>query len=286
MPNFSFNRKYYQPQPRTLFQDDNNDGDTLKIVQPVRMVSCDTPEKANYAGKPSVSQPKLDKCKERLEEDFFNIPVGMKNYLLSKLQDGQAAAKHIEAGQKATAFFNQILEDRLTKEDGKKRQLAIIPSGEAIDSYGRLLAYFSPYYKNTSADPLPPKGSKERETFNLNMIESGWSAFFPIYPSLPQNDDFNLALERAKEAYIQKKGVWGDYGETILLGYEFRLCIKLGTAKTANAGLKEAFQRICIDLENMQIKGKYEFDSILPYNRLWVWEKDLEQAKIDLGLTS
>ena len=36
------------------------------------MVSCDTPEKAIYAGKPEVSQPKLDKCKERLEGSFYS----------------------------------------------------------------------------------------------------------------------------------------------------------------------------------------------------------------------
>ena len=44
-----------------------SDGDTPVIEQPIRMVSCDTPEKAGYAGKPNKSQPKLDKCKQRLE---------------------------------------------------------------------------------------------------------------------------------------------------------------------------------------------------------------------------
>lgn len=44
-----------------------SDGDTPKIEQPIRMVSIDTPEKSGYAGKPPTAQPKLDRCRQRLE---------------------------------------------------------------------------------------------------------------------------------------------------------------------------------------------------------------------------
>lgn len=60
------------------------------------------------------------------------------------------------------------------------------------------------------------------------MVESGWGALFLIYPSLPRNDDLNLLLGAADAAFSQQRGAWQQGGETLLLGYEFRACIKLG----------------------------------------------------------
>ena len=261
-----------------------SDGDTPQIEQAIRMVSCDTPEKSVYAGSIEKSQEKLDITKERLKDGFYNdLDDGLRDYLIKKL-GGKAAEKHIEAGEQASMVFEKILEKRLTKPNGTKRKVAVIPTGEIIDNYGRMLAYLAPWFSGEKSDPLPDIGSTERQTFNLNMIENGWAAFFPIYPSLPKKEDFILAINAAKNAWNKKKGVWELYGESFLLGYEFRMCIKLSQAKSANKGIKDAFQRICIDLRGMKNCGKYDFYKIDPCYRLWIWDKDLKMATADLGI--
>jgi hypothetical protein len=184
----------------------------------------------------------------------------------------------------ATTIFESLLEQRLTKPSGSKRRTAIIPTGEIIDTYGRLLAYIAPWFDGGPNDPLPPIDDPRRRTFNLDMIENGWAAFFPIYPSLPQNKDMNLAIAAAESAWNNKKGIWNKYGDKVLVGYEYRMCIKLSSAETAEKGIKDAFQRICVDLRTLDIVGKYGFHDIPPCYRLWIWEEDIEQAKIDLQL--
>lgn len=278
--NFSFTRVTRSARPRRLIR--VSDGDSLVIEQPIRMVSCDTPEKASYAGKSGVSQPKLDRCRERLENGFYNeIPDGFKQYLITKLTS-DAAERHIHAANRAAQFFDEILETRLTDSNGKLRRIAIIPTGQLIDSYGRLLAYIAPWFSGSLDDLLPPRDHPDRRTINLDMIESGWAAFFPIYPSLPRNDDMNLAIAAAEGAWYNKRGVWSEFGDNFLLAYEFRLCIKLGTASTAADGLRTAFQRICIDLRNLTEKGLYAWHDVPPPYRLWVWADDIKQARTDL----
>jgi endonuclease YncB( thermonuclease family) len=256
------------------------DGDTPMIEQPIRLVSCDTPEKAGYAGLPATSQLKLDTCRTRLEDGFYpEIDQQLSEYLVARLADGAADA-HIAAANHASAAFDQLLEQRLTQPSGNKRPLAVIATGEILDRYGRLLAYMAPWLE----PPLPPRNDPDRRTFNLDMIENGWAAFFPIYPSLPQNEDMNLAIAAAETAWDLQRGPWATHGETFLLAYEFRLCIKLGTARTAEEGMQEAFQRICVDLPDLRIAGKLGFHEVPPPYRLWVWQDDLEQAREDLGL--
>jgi len=119
---------------------------------------------------------------------------------------------------------------------------------------------------------------------NIDMIENGWAAFFPIYPSLPDNGDMNSAIAAAELAWDRKLGAWAEFGETVLLGYEYRMCIKLGTSDDAQLGIKEAFQRICVDLRNMKEVGLFGFHAVPPPYRLWVWEDDIVKARQDLGL--
>ena len=280
--NFNFKRNIRPSSSKKLIQ--TSDGDTPIIEQPIRMVSCDTPEKAQYAGQPNISQPKLDKCKQRLENDFYElIPQELRGYLIERLT-ADAADKHIRAGKEATKIFENLLDERLTKPSGSKRRTAIIPTGEIIDPYGRLLAYITPWFEGNLNDPLPPIDDPRRRTFNLDMIENGWAAFFPIYPSLPQNKDLNKALKAAEDAWDNEKGIWNKNGKNVLLGYEYRMCIKLGTALTPEKGMKDAFQRICVDLRTLQIVGKYGFYNVPPCYRLWIWDKDIERAKVDLQL--
>lgn len=279
---WTFKRQTRPANPRKLLR--TADGDTPFIEQPIRMVSCDTPEKAGYAGRPQTAQEKLKRCRQRLAGGFYSgLPSDLRQYLLKKLAP-TAAADHIQAGYDATAYFDALLDLRLTRTDGKKRQVGIIPTGEIVDRYGRMLAYVAPWFSGGASDPLPPKNHPDRNTLNLDMIASGWAAFFPVYPSLPANDDMNRAIAAAEKAWKKKLGAWDRYGRDLLLAYEYRLCIKLGTAATAAAGIRDAFQRVCVDLRSLRIVGKFGFNKVPPSLRLWVWEADLPQARVDLGL--
>lgn len=281
--NYPYKPASHSAQPRNLLQ--VSDGDTPVIQQPIRMVSCDTPEKAGYAGKPEKSQPKLEKCLSRLESGFYpGIPGPLRDYLIARLTP-DAALHHVTAGNTATQVFSTTLEERLTRPDGSKRKTGIIPSGEIVDRYGRLLAYLAPWYTNTAADPLPPAESPERYTFNLNMIASGWAAFFPVYPSLPRKkEDWVLAVTAAESAWNERRGIWSMHGDLVLLGYEYRLCIKLGEADSEKKGMASAFQRHCIDIRNSRVTGKFGFWEVPPCYRLWVWDDDLTKAIEDLHL--
>lgn len=279
---FVFGRTIRSARSRRLVR--TSDGDTPVIEQPIRMVSCDTPEKGQYAGNPPISQPKLDTCRQRLQNGYYDaIPQELRDYLCRKLTS-DAAEKHVQAGNKASQEFDKILSTRLTRPDGGIRGVATIPTGQLIDTYGRLLAYIAPWFSGSESDPLPPRDHPDRRTFNLDMIENGWAVFFPIYPSLPRNDDMNRAIEAAESAWNNKRGVWAEFGENLLLAYEFRMCVKLGTATDADSGIKSAFQRICIDLRNLSEVGLFGFPSVPPCYRLWIWEVDIAEARQDLSL--
>ena len=80
------------------------------------------------------------------------------------------------------------------------------------------------------------------------MVEAGWGALFLISRSLPQNNDLNLPLGVAQAAWDGRRGAWAEFGETLLLGYEYRACIKLGAQQLDNpaAAIAEAYQRHCM----------------------------------------
>lgn len=280
--NFVFDRELRPAAPHRLFN--ISDGDTPTILQPVRMVSIDTPEKTHYAGRAEVAQAKLEECRQRLQTGFYpQIPDSLRDYLLERLDEG-AAARHITAGEQASVEFDLLLKDRLARPDGSQRRVATIPTGEVIDRFGRMLAYLAPWFAGAPGDPVPPRNHPARRTFNLEMVAAGWAAPFMVFPSLPQNDDLNLLYAESKAAWVKKRGAWKLYGRKLLLGYEYRLCIKLGTAKTTASGMRDAFQRICIDLRGPRSVGLYGWHTVRPPHRMWVWVTDAEVASRALGL--
>jgi hypothetical protein len=118
------------------------------------------------------------------------------------------------------------------------------------------------------------------------MVASGWGALFLIYPSLPRNDDLNLLLAAAAAAWDEKRGAWAAFGEELLLGYEFRAAIKLGVEELEDpaAAIADAYQRLCVDPRDLRLVGKFDYFQVPPSQRLWIWEDDLAQAKLDLAL--
>lgn len=138
--------------------------------------------------------------------------------------------------------------------------------------------------------PLPPPQDPRRRTFNLQMVETGWAALFLIYPSLPRDADLIRAVAAAETALKGKLGAWGEFGEDLLQGYEYRACIKLGATDdpdrsvTPQDRIDEAFQRVCVDVRSHEILGRFGYHRIEPPYRLWFWQKDLEQARQQFGL--
>jgi endonuclease YncB( thermonuclease family) len=250
------------------------------------MVSVDTPEKQHYAGLPPTAQATLNRCRTRLQDGTYDaLPAGLREYLVQRITP-DAAERHIAAGQRATAAFEALQDQRLTKPDGSRRRVAVISTGEIIDRYGRLLAYLAPWFAGPPNDPLPSRDHPDRRTFNLNMVESGWGASFLIYPSLPHNNDLNLLLDAADTAWTERRGAWHEFGDDLLLGYEYRAAVKLGVAELENPAdaIDDAYQRICLDLRDLRLVGKYDYHQIPPGSRLWIWEDDLTAARRDLAL--
>lgn len=282
MLSFGFERELRPATPQRLYS--VSDGDTPKILQSIRMVSIDTPEKAGYAGRPELAQPKLDKARQRLLDGFYPaIPDELRDYLVDRLDAG-AATRHIAAGEQASLEFGLLMKDRLTRPTGTQRPVATVPTGEVIDRYGRMLAYLAPWFSGGASDPIPPKGDPTRRTFNIDMIASGWAAPFMIYPSLPQDSDLNLLYEESKAAWKEKRGAWAVHGRKLILGYEYRLAIKLGTAPSKAKGMASAFQRICVDLRTKTSVGLHGWHAVPPPHRMWVWADDATDASAALDI--
>jgi endonuclease YncB( thermonuclease family) len=259
------------------------DGDTIKIEQPIRMVSCDTPEKEKPFGKAETAQPKLDRAKKHLEDGVFEqLPKGLVKYLTGRITK-DAAKKHINAGKDASAHFEKVKDGSLNLPGGKRRKVGVLPSGEVIDRNGRMLAYIMCYLEK----PLPPKEDPLRKTYNLIMVEDGWAVFFPIWPSLPKDPaDFSKIYAGAKKAWNTQKGMWKKYGKNLLLPYEYRMLMKLSVEISAEKTAKEimdgAFQRLCVDLRTMKLVGKYDFYKVAPCHRFWIWEADWKKNKAQI----
>ncbi len=152
------------------------DGDTVNIDQSVRMVSIDTPE-SRLGGAPATAEATLDRRRARLETgEFDEIDQPLRQHLLDRLTSG-AADRHLTAGARAAAEFDRMRAQR-SEIDPQTRgaKVGVIVTGEVIEENGRLLGYITPWF----TPPLPPRDDPRRRTFNLELIETDWTVFFPI----------------------------------------------------------------------------------------------------------
>ena len=253
------------------------------------MLSIDTPE-TNYPtiGKPSNSDDELLELATWLKNGDIRIDDKLAEYLIPKLETGTAGSLQQQQGEAAKLAFNDLLEKRLTRPSGRKRQLFVRTGDMPIDSYGRLLAYIAPSY---SSKELAEIEAEDRFTFNLNMIENGWAAMLVIFPSIPKHSDLMLMHEKAKTAVETGKGAWAN--PNLLTGYEWRMCIKLhkqakkllaGSIKRINPGTWVS--RYCADMTTRKVYYPDQYFKVQPYNRIFIWEDDIQEAVAQLNLFS
>jgi hypothetical protein len=186
---------------------------------------------------------------------------------------------------------------RLEFDAAGKAKVGIIVTGEVIEENGRLLAYVTPWL----TPPLPPRDDPRRRTFNLELIETGWAVPFIIYPSLPRDTDLNLTLHAAENAWANKLGAWHEFGTDLLLGYEHRACLKLGTPDPGPGSHRQrGSSRRSAGYASMCLPGSSSVSTATtastrpaarsspprPWarSRLWIWPQDLDTAREELDL--
>ena len=264
------------------------DGDTPYISVSIRMLSIDTPE-VHYPGnqKPSKQDANLAQLATWIQEGKAPIQRSLGDYLYPKLATGKAGTLQEEQGEQATDAFRKLLDDKLTRPRGQKRRLFIRAADEHFDQYGRLLAYLAPNYTAKERESM---SRKERATFNLLMVESGWAASFAIYPSVPSYPDLVLLQKAAKDAIDKKRGIWAD--PMTLAGYEFRMCVKLyQITKKLLSGEKLSgkakygwISRYCADMTTREVFYPQNYFKVKPYNRIFLWPDDVAEAVAKMNL--
>lgn len=199
-----------------------------------------------------------------------------------KLNTGQAGTLQETQGESAKEEFQRLLDEKLTRPSGRKRSVFVRAADEHFDQYGRLLAYIAPNYTAKERESM---SREERATFNLLMVESGWAATFPIYPSIPKYQDLIMLQEAAKDAFDNKKGAWADPNMT-LTGYEYRMCVKLyrvtkklvGGRKLSSRERYGWTTRFCADMTTREVFYPQGYYKVEPYNRIFIWPDDVTEA--------
>lgn len=265
-----------------------SDGDTPNISMAIRMLSIDTPE-AHYEGieNPSKHDVKLKELADWIKAGKAPVDSDLAAYLHPKLATGSAGTLQKQQGDVASQEFQKLLDLKLTRPNGKKRPVFLRAANQPFDQYGRLLAYMAPNYDKKELATLP---RSERATFNLLMIESGWAASFPVYPSLPKYADLVMLQKAAENAFENKMGAWDD--PMALTGYEYRMCYKLWqvTAKLVKGddlSSSERYgwiERYCVDMTTQEIHYPQDYFKVKPYNRIFIWPKDVAEAVGKLNL--
>lgn len=266
-----------------------SDGDTPVVSMSVRMLSIDTPE-SHYPGRenPERHDEKLQQLALWMTQGKAPVEAGLAAHLQPKLATGSAGTLQKSQADRASAEFKRLAEEKLTRENGRKRPVFLRAANAPFDEYGRLLAYVAPSY---TATELAAMTLADRVTFNLLMVESGWAASFPIYPSLPKYADLNMLREAARTALESARGIWGD--PLSLAGYEFRMCYKLwDITRDLVAGIRVSSRerenwitRYCVDMVTREIYPPQEYIRVKPYDRIFIWPEDVNEAVGKLNAT-
>ncbi len=261
---------------------DVSDGDTPNIRMPIRMLSIDTPEVTAKSsnGADNINQEFLQLA-EWMEQGKAPVTNAFRDHILPKLQSGSAGTLQFEQGQQASEFFKTKSDERLTRPSGSKRKLFLRSADSPFDNFGRLLAYAAPSYSQSERAQM---SRKERATFNLDLIESGWAMPFVLFPSIPGELDLPLFLEAAVAAQDAEQGQYAD--ALFLPAYEYRMCEKLhGITEKLISGQDLSFpdqlkwrSRYCADMRSREVFGPESYMGIPEPYRLWIWPDDVQKA--------
>lgn len=267
---------------------DVSDGDTPNIRMPIRMLSIDTPE---VTARSSSTAARIDnefsELAEWIRQGRAPVTAAFRDYILPKLESGTAGSLQYRQGKQASEFYKTISDERLTRESGSKRKLFIRSADEPFDDFGRLLAYVAPSYSKTEREQMT---RRERSTFNLDLIDSGWAAPFVLFPSIPGELDLPLFVESAVTARDNGRGQYEE--ELFMPGYEYRMCERLHdiTSKLVSGqtlSFPEQLEwrtRYCADMRNRELFGPENYMGIPEPYRLWVWPDDVQRAISMLNL--
>ena len=267
---------------------DVTDGDTPNVRMPIRMLSIDTPEvTARSEQRAQAIDQEFLQLADWIGQGLAPISPPLAEFLLPKLATGAAGSLQFQQGKAASAFAKQNAETRLTRPNGRKRNLFIRATDPPFDDNGRLLAYVAPDY---SAAERATMSRRERATFNLDLVEGGWAAPFIIYPAVPGEADLPLLVAAADTARTAPRGIWAD--DQTLLAYEYRAMEKLhritkrivAGETLAGGGALAWRERYCVDLRSRTLYGPEDYFGVLPEYRLWIWPRDLNQAVGRLNL--
>ncbi|MGH3927724.1 MAG: thermonuclease family protein, partial [Pseudonocardiaceae bacterium] len=261
---------------------DVTDGDTPNIRMPIRMLSVDTPE---------VTARSEERARE-IDEEFRQLAewIGQGRAPISpqlgavvapKLATGRAGTLQFQQGRDASTFAKDNMERRLTRPEGRKRNLFTRIAAPPFDDNGRLLAYVAPDYSAAERRTLT---RRERATFNLDLVTAGWAVPFVIYPSIPGELDLPLLIDAAVDAVTARQGIWAS--EETLPAYEYRAMEKLYriTKKIVEGGELRAGEahswreRYCADMRTRVLHGPEDYADVPAPYRLWIWPDDVAEA--------
>lgn len=267
---------------------DVSDGDTPNIRMPVRMLSVDTPEVTAKSDKGAQKvDSKFEQLRDWIRDGVAPVSQPLSDHLLPRLNQ-DAGTRHFEQGKAASAWFKNLVDRRLARKTGRRRNLFVRTADTPFDNHGRLLAYVAPNY---SAAELKTMSRKQRATFNLDLVESGHAAPFILFPSIPGELDLPLFVQAAVQAMDKKLGQYADPFH--LPGYEYRMCEKLYTVtKKLAAGTPMSARerlswrsRYAFDLRDRVLHGPEDYMEVPPPYRVWLWPDDVQRAIGALNLT-
>ncbi|RKN50329.1 thermonuclease family protein [Micromonospora endolithica] len=267
---------------------DVTDGDTPNLRMPVRMLSVDTPEvTARSVQRASEIDQDFAQLAQWIRQGKAPVGPGLAEFLLPKLETGQAGSLHFTQGQAASAFGKQNITTRLARPGGTPRSIFIRTADSPFDDNHRLLAYVAPNYTEKERREIP---KHQRPTFNLDLVTAGWAAPFVIYPSIPGAEDLALLIQAAADARTNRAGIWAD--PQTLLAYEYRAIEKLFqitrkkvTDQPLTVHERSWRERYCADMRTRVLHGPEDYADIDPEYRLWIWPTDLRDAVSHLNLT-
>lgn len=270
---------------------DITDGDSIKIEMPVRMLSVDTPEKDVTKKRQGLSKNDMrtlmGPLADWIERGQSPVQDVLAQHLVPRLRRPKVAETHWAQGESASTAHKAIVDERLTKPNSDKRSMFVRVADERFDHYGRLLAYLAPNY---TADERKRMTRRERATFNLLFLASGWSASFIIYPSIPGEKDLLMVQEEGKSAIEDGRGQWGD--PLTLAGYEYRmvegLTVLLKKVQDGNALDRGDWtgwiSRYCADMETGLLYPPQAYPLVKPWNRIFIWRDHVGDAVARLNL--